>query len=262
MLRASSHQPALDSAVAVRVTSSGPDASAGGAGPAGRSGPAGGSELTRRDDPAGGHGSAASGVPALREGTRVESDAADRPRDAEADPIGELFRSFAARVYGYVRLRTTADLADDVVADTFVTAWRLRESVPDDPLRWLLVIARNALANRQRSARRGTRLVVAMANVDRLAHHAAAAEDIAVDRAAVLAALAGLRPEDREALLLVAWDGLTTADAAAVAGCSERTFARRLRRARSRLDAAAFGHQAAPDPADMPSIPNPSEDSR
>lgn len=188
--------------------------------------------------------------------------AATRPHGLESDPTGELFRLFATRVYGYVRLRATAELADDVVADTFLTAWRLRESVPNDPLPWLLVIARHALANRQRSARRGTRLVVAMANVAQLAHNADAAEEIAVNRAAVLAALAGLRPDDREALLLVAWDGLATADAATVAGCSERTFARRLRRARSQLNLAEAGLRTESTPAATLTVQNSSKDSR
>lgn len=160
--------------------------------------------------------------------------------------VERLYRSFATRVYGYVRLRAAPELADDVVADTFLAAWRLRDAVPNDPLPWLLVIARNALANRQRSANRGTRLVVAMATVERLAHHAAPAEDIAIDRNAVLAALAELADEEREALLLTAWDGLAVADAAAVAGCSARTFARRLRRARDRLDKLGLGSEASP----------------
>lgn len=193
----------------------------------------------------------------------VAGGGADQPRDVGRDMTTELFRLFARRVYAYVRLRAAPDLADDVVADTFLTAWRLRESVPDGPLPWLLVIARNALSNRQRSERRGTRLVVAMASVAHLAHEADAAEDVAVDRAAVLAALAELRPEDREALLLVAWDGLTVADAATVAGCSERTFARRLRRARSHVGLTVSDRQAATiPPPEISATDNPKKESR
>jgi RNA polymerase sigma-70 factor (ECF subfamily) len=51
----------------------------------------------------------------------------------------------------------------------------------------------------------------------------------------LLTALASLREEDREALLLVAWDRLRNADAARVIGCSTSTFAVRLHRARRRL---------------------------
>ena len=53
----------------------------------------------------------------------------------------------------------------------------------------------------------------------------------------VLAALAVLRERDREALMLVAWDGLTPAQAAAVIGEPSPRFRQRLHRARHRLRA-------------------------
>ena len=49
------------------------------------------------------------------------------------------------------------------------------------------------------------------------------------------AALDRLRPIDREALLLTAWEGLSTERAARAAGCSRATFHVRLHRARKRL---------------------------
>ena len=51
-------------------------------------------------------------------------------------------------------------------------------------------------------------------------------------------ALATLAERDREALLLISWDGLSPGQAAAVLGCSRPTFAMRLHRARKRLSAA------------------------
>ena len=54
----------------------------------------------------------------------------------------------------------------------------------------------------------------------------------------MLTALAELSELEREAVLLVAWDGLANRDAAAVAGCSLRAFEVRLSRARARLDRA------------------------
>jgi predicted DNA-binding protein (UPF0251 family) len=47
-----------------------------------------------------------------------------------------------------------------------------------------------------------------------------------------------LRPSDQELLCLVAWDGLDHAEAALVLGCSTKTFAVRLHRARRRFEAA------------------------
>ena len=55
--------------------------------------------------------------------------------------------------------------------------------------------------------------------------------DPAVER--LLAALAMLRPADREALQLVLWDGLSHAEAASVLGCTANAFEIRYRRARA-----------------------------
>ena len=50
-------------------------------------------------------------------------------------------------------------------------------------------------------------------------------------------ALTALSPLDQEALLLVAWDGLTSREAAAVMGVSAGAFRIRLHRARRRIQA-------------------------
>lgn len=63
------------------------------------------------------------------------------------------------------------------------------------------------------------------------------------------AALAGLPDGDREALLLVGWDGLSNPQAAGVAGCSQGAFKVRLHRARRRLAKAL--NQTRPDEAAM-----------
>ena len=54
-------------------------------------------------------------------------------------------------------------------------------------------------------------------------------------RPLVLRALSRLSEPDREALLLVAWDGLSTAEGAIALGCSQTAFKVRLHRARRRL---------------------------
>jgi RNA polymerase sigma-70 factor (ECF subfamily) len=48
-------------------------------------------------------------------------------------------------------------------------------------------------------------------------------------------ALRSLRADDRELLMMIAWDGLENREAAVLLGCSPRTFAVRLHRARRRL---------------------------
>lgn len=169
-----------------------------------------------------------------------------------------MFSWFAPRVFGYVRRRCDAAMAEDVVADTFLTAWRLRENIPDEPLPWLLVIARNALGNRQRSLRRADRLQAALAGIEQLAAQKPAVEEVIVDRSVVLHAVGSLSRDEREAVLLVAWDGLSQRDAARVADCSPGTLSRRLARARRRLSRALNAHL---DHAIEPSGVRPLEES-
>jgi RNA polymerase sigma-70 factor (ECF subfamily) len=144
-----------------------------------------------------------------------------------------LYATHAAAVRAYLRRRTDAATADDVLSDVFVVAWRRLEEVPQDPVPWLLACARNVLANSQRGDRRRAALI------DRLAA-TARRQGVGIEDggSAIAEALATLGERDREALLLVAWEGLSSEQAAAVLGCSRRTFAMRLHRARKRLSAA------------------------
>ncbi|WP_328468071.1 RNA polymerase sigma factor [Actinoplanes sp. NBC_00393] len=146
-----------------------------------------------------------------------------------------LWTGHAPRVLAYALRHVDPDTAQDVVSETFLTAWRRLASVPDDPLPWLLVVARNTIANQRRSGRRQVRLAAEMERLHRIAGPADAADVLATERAAVLDELAAMTPREREALLLVAWDGLEPAQAAKVAGCSLPAFHVRLFRARRRL---------------------------
>ena len=144
-----------------------------------------------------------------------------------------LYREHAGAVRRYVRRRSEAQAADDVVADVFVVAWRRLAEVPDDPLPWLLGVARRVLANRHRGQARDHALH------DRIRSEAVRAPatgdpdaPAAVD---IWRALAALSEHDREVLLLVAWEDLAPARAARVLGVSANTFAVRLYRARRRF---------------------------
>jgi RNA polymerase sigma-70 factor, ECF subfamily len=144
-----------------------------------------------------------------------------------------LFRANYAAVRGYALRRTSPELAQDAVAETFLVAWRRLDDVPGDALPWLFGVARRVLANQRRSAGRGAALV------ERAAVAAAPAasdpHDAVGEAEAVRQALASLSERDREALMLVAWHGLSGARAARAAGCSRAAFEVRLHRARRRL---------------------------
>jgi RNA polymerase sigma-70 factor (ECF subfamily) len=147
-----------------------------------------------------------------------------------------LYRAHAGAVRTYARRRSDAQASDDVVADVFVIAWRRLAEIPDDPLPWLLGVARRVLANRRRGVAREEALRGRM-----LSEQAIAAPTEVTRReadAAVMSALRTLRERDREALLLVGWEGLEPARAARVLGVSANTFSARLYRARRRFERA------------------------
>ncbi|WP_159806131.1 RNA polymerase sigma factor [Cellulomonas citrea] len=156
----------------------------------------------------------------------------------EGRRFAELWESCARRVYAYALRHTDADSAQDVVAETFLVAWRRLADVPGDPLPWLLVVARNTMSNRRRSTYRRRLLERELARFVQVARPAQAADVPVRAREEVLRALARLTDAEREALLLTAWDGLTPQQGAKVAGCSEQAFTKRLSRARARVAAA------------------------
>ncbi len=164
-----------------------------------------------------------------------------------------LYRAHAPAVLAYARRRAEPAAADDVVADVFLAAWRRLDELPPEPRLWLLGAARKVLANQRRSQSRRDALR------DRLVHQrgpsvAAPADAPAVD-GAVLEGLAALSERDREALLLVAWDGLSPAQAAEVVGVRTASFTMRLSRARKRLAAQLEAQDEANGPAALPSRP-------
>lgn len=147
-----------------------------------------------------------------------------------------LFSDHYPAVARYVLARgyQPAD-ADDLIAATFEVAWRRLDAVPADreAVPWLLTVARNLSRNAYRKAQRE------LAVVDRLANDvpvwAGPVGDDRSDWSQVRAALAGLKPLDRDLVLLVAWDELTPSEAGEVLGLRPVTARSRLHRARQRL---------------------------
>lgn len=160
-----------------------------------------------------------------------------------------LFIEHADQVLRYALRRVDHATANDVVSDTFLVACRRIDQVPDSPLPWLLVVARNSIRNRLRGSTRRQRAAAEFAAVERAAATAAAADELVVERATLTRALAQLTADQREVLLLVAWDGLTAAEAARVVGCSRAAFEVRLHRARSRLRTALERDDPQPESA-------------
>ncbi len=144
-----------------------------------------------------------------------------------------LFCEHAATVRAYALRRIDVASAEDTVMEVFLVACRRLEEVPGDPLPWLLACPRRVLANKRRGAERQRALA------DRLAEaNAPAPREWELEGGSLLRAVAQLSERDREVLLLIAWEGLEPARAAAALECSRAAFAVRLHRARRRLAAA------------------------
>ena len=161
-----------------------------------------------------------------------------RADTARLSPATEQrFRSVHATTYAdlvrFVERRIPRDDAEDVVATTFLTAWRRVSDMPEDARPWLFGIARNLIRNSRRGTDRRHHLDVAITAAPVEATSDPTAE--AGRRLDLVRAWERLGPRDRETLALVAFDDLTAEQAAAVLGCRRSTFTMRLTRARRRL---------------------------
>lgn len=145
-----------------------------------------------------------------------------------------LYSSHADHVFAYASRRVGPDEAADIVADTFLVAWRRIDDVPEDALPWLYAAARNVINNSRRAEVRRDALQRRLASVGAGEATPDPAPEVET-RADILAAMRSLPATEREALMLVAWEDLDSRRAAAVMGCSPGTFAVRLHRGRRHL---------------------------
>jgi RNA polymerase sigma-70 factor, ECF subfamily len=157
-------------------------------------------------------------------------------RQKDRDDFEALYRAHVRSVLAYALTHTSREDAQDVVANTFLVAWRRLDAVPADPLPWLIGVARRVLADLRRAEVRRTSLNRRLAV--NAASHPPLHDDVGVAmalRGAIGDALVQLRPQDREIVTLAAWQGFTTEQLATVLGCSKALASLRLHRARGRF---------------------------
>ena len=150
-----------------------------------------------------------------------------------------LYKSCYQEIYAYVarRMVGSRDEAPDIVAEVFSVVWRRMDAVPCPPhdRLWLYGVARRTVLDHQRRAARKQRLE------SRLMANASAQRDSGPvsdpSHLRLRSAVERLRPLDREALRLVAWDGLSHAEAAEVLGCTVNAVSLRVHKAKARLKA-------------------------
>lgn len=166
---------------------------------------------------------------------------------AEPEMFAQLYDRHAARLHRYVLRRLGAGLADDVVGETFLIAFRRRESY--DTARpeahpWLYGIAANVISKYRRTELRAYR-ALARTGVDPVAESWTDMVDGQVTAAAqgvpLAEALRALNDGDRHVLLLVAWADFTYDEVATALGIPVGTVRSRLNRARKKMRAALGG---------------------
>ena len=173
----------------------------------------------------------------------------DEDSAARRERFRAVYRDNRPAVLGYAlrRVATPADAAD-IVAETFLVAWRRLDDVPSGPLArpWLFGVARRVLANQRRGAVRRRSLVTRMRGV--LDQHVQLDDtDDTGDRGdtpgagpavrAVRNAVERLPESDRELLRLTSWEGLSPTELATALSIPPATVRVRLHRARRRLRA-------------------------
>lgn len=155
--------------------------------------------------------------------------------------LGLLYDRHAAAVHAFLR-RRVGDAADDLLSEVFLaTVANFRRAEPHESgsaLPWLYGIAHNLVRNHLR-----LRTVVPLGEREPAVDwdEVDARLDAVAQRQELRLGLAAISPGDRELLLLVAWDGLSVAEAAEVLGMTPVAARSRLHRARARARQAMAG---------------------
>jgi RNA polymerase sigma factor (sigma-70 family) len=184
------------------------------------------------------------------------------PDDVARGEFERMYRATCEPLLAYLMRRApdTQDAAD-LLSDVFLVAWRRRDCLPpDDEQRpWLFGIARKLLANHRRRIDRADGLTDTLATA--LARRVLPPDPYG-HSAMLRAALALLGADDRELLMLAAWEGLAPAEIALATGRPAGTVRVRLHRARARLRRALqeietgdVSEEPATHPMPEPSLP-------
>ncbi|WP_433474301.1 RNA polymerase sigma factor [Spirillospora sp. CA-142024] len=166
---------------------------------------------------------------------------------AEPEAFAALFDRYSAMLYRYVSRRLGPEAAEDVVGETFLTAFSKRhryDLAQRDARPWLFGIATKLVARHHRAegARyRALRRSPVDGPVEGPADRVAAGVTASASRPALAEALSGLARRDLDVLLLVAWGDLAYEEVARALGIPVGTVRSRLNRARRKVRAALGG---------------------
>ncbi len=158
--------------------------------------------------------------------------------DSDVGAFEEFFRECSNDVWRYVRRRVlNAEDADDITAEVFTTAWRRRKTMPSNEKSrlWLFGVARKTLSNHRRSVRRQDRLRLRMLTSMPNSNDEFEGAATPGRNPEVPLALAALNDDDRDLLIMRAWDGLAVNEIAELLDITANAASQRLAKARRRL---------------------------
>ncbi len=163
--------------------------------------------------------------------------------------FGAIFERHAAAIGGYARRRVGIDAVDDILSETFLIAFKRRESYDlsrESARPWLLGIATKVMHRYRRTEVREWR-AIATAEPEEVASHEGRS-DSRLDASAALRAIApqiaALSQKERDVLLLHAWGDLTYEQIADALQIPVGTVRSRLNRVRTKLAPAGSQGQA------------------
>ncbi|MBB5804644.1 RNA polymerase sigma-70 factor (ECF subfamily) [Saccharothrix ecbatanensis] len=178
--------------------------------------------------------------------TPTDAEIIDRSRH-EPDAFAAIFDRHAPHIRRYLARRLGTQVADDLVAETFLAAFDKRERYDQarpDAQPWLYGIATNLVGrHRRQEARRYQARSSDQSDAAEADHADRVAAEVTAQamRSMLAGALGGLSDEDRDVLLLVAWEQLAYEEVAAALAIPVGTVRSRLNRARRKVRQALGG---------------------
>jgi RNA polymerase sigma factor (sigma-70 family) len=169
----------------------------------------------------------------------------------EPERFAVLFDRHAPHIYRYLARRAGPQVADDLVAETFLAAFARRDRYDlsySDARPWLYGIATNLAGQHRRDEARQFRIrQAAVADPEVPGHAGRVAADVTAQAMRTLLgrALATLPAGDRNVLLLIAWEQLTYQEVSRALAIPVGTVRSRLHRARTKVRQVLAGTDAA-----------------
>ncbi len=170
-----------------------------------------------------------------------EHDLIDQCQHGDASAFAALYESYAEKIYAFVYYRTLhRETAEDLVSEIFLKALEKIRTFSTEKgsfSSWLYRIARNTVIDhyRTRKVEGDVESVPGLSSREDIERDA----DVRQRLQGVEAGLRGLKPRQRELLVMRLWDGLSHREIADITGLTEAnakmTFSRALHQLRTEL---------------------------